>query len=82
MPATTNESWPNWSLPLPESQENLEQSRLALEIAHALKRRSGAEYYGVEADDETEQQCKERNKLRNKRVKSSGPSKGKKKRKK
>jgi 4-alpha-glucanotransferase len=82
MPATTNESWPNWSLPLPESQENLEQSRLALEIAHALKRRSGAQYYGVEADDETEQQCKERNKLRNKRVKSSGPSKGKKKRKK
>jgi 4-alpha-glucanotransferase len=37
MPATTNESWPNWSLPLPESQENLEGSSLALKIAHALK---------------------------------------------
>jgi hypothetical protein len=82
MPATTNESWPNWSLPLPKSQENLERSRLALKIARALKRRrAGAEYHGVEADDETEQ-CKERNKLRNKRVKSSGPSKGKKKSKK
>jgi 4-alpha-glucanotransferase len=38
MPATTNESWPNWSLPLPKSQENLEQCRLALRIAHALQR--------------------------------------------
>jgi 4-alpha-glucanotransferase len=38
MPATTNESWPNWSLPLPKSQENLERSRLALRIARALKR--------------------------------------------
>ena len=37
MPAT-NESWPNWSLPLPKAQEDLERSRLALSIAHALKR--------------------------------------------
>ncbi len=38
MPATKNDRWPNWSLALPESQENLERSRLALTIASALKR--------------------------------------------
>ena len=38
MPAAKNDRWPNWSLALPESQENLERSRLALTIASALKR--------------------------------------------
>lgn len=40
MPATTQENWPNWSLSLPESQENLERSRLALRIGNALNNRS------------------------------------------
>jgi 4-alpha-glucanotransferase len=38
MPGTTSEQWPNWSLALPKSQEDLEQHSLALEIAQALKR--------------------------------------------
>jgi 4-alpha-glucanotransferase len=38
MPATTGEHWPNWSLALPKSQEELEQHLLAREIAQALRR--------------------------------------------
>ena len=38
MPGTTSEQWPNWSLALPKSQEELEQHDLAREIAQALKR--------------------------------------------
>jgi 4-alpha-glucanotransferase len=38
MPGTTSKQWPNWSLALPKSQEELEQHDLAREIAQALKR--------------------------------------------
>jgi 4-alpha-glucanotransferase len=38
MPGTTSEQWPNWSLALPKSQEELEQHDLAREMAQALKR--------------------------------------------
>jgi 4-alpha-glucanotransferase len=38
MPGTTSKQWPNWSLALPKSQEELEHDHLAREIAQALKR--------------------------------------------
>jgi 4-alpha-glucanotransferase len=38
MPGTAGDGWPNWSLPLPESLEELERSNLALVIARALQR--------------------------------------------
>ena len=38
MPGATTKQWPNWSLALPKSQEELEQHDLAREIAQALKR--------------------------------------------
>jgi 4-alpha-glucanotransferase len=38
MPGATADRWPNWSLGLPKSQEELEQRGLARQIAHALRR--------------------------------------------
>jgi 4-alpha-glucanotransferase len=38
MPATTDE-WPNWSLALPEPIETLEENRVAVRIARALRRK-------------------------------------------
>jgi 4-alpha-glucanotransferase len=37
MPGTTGGRWPNWSLALPQLQEDLERNDLALAIARALK---------------------------------------------
>jgi 4-alpha-glucanotransferase len=38
MPGTAGDGWPNWSLALPKSLEELERSNLALAIARALQR--------------------------------------------
>jgi 4-alpha-glucanotransferase len=38
MPGVTIEQWPNWSVALPKSQEQLEQHELTQEVAQALKR--------------------------------------------
>jgi 4-alpha-glucanotransferase len=38
MPGATAERWPNWSIALPKSQEELEQHQLTREVAQALKR--------------------------------------------
>jgi hypothetical protein len=38
MPGAKADRWPNWSLGLPKSQEELEQQILTRQIAHALRR--------------------------------------------
>ena len=40
IPGTTSEQWPNWSLALPKSLEELERDELARAIAQALDRRN------------------------------------------
>jgi 4-alpha-glucanotransferase len=40
MPGTTSEQWPNWSLALPKSQEELECNDLARAVAEALDRKN------------------------------------------
>ena len=39
MPGTTGERWPNWSMALPKSAEDLETHPLALAIARAFRDR-------------------------------------------